>query len=102
MIIYLYAVPILFGGAEVIIEEIVVEKSKEKIMDGEENKGDVSPHVVMMVNDKVMGTRQQQCAKFGEACFPEAGVKCCQGLVCGRVVVYPPVAGTCASTLNLM
>jgi len=27
MIIYLYAVPILLGGAEVIIEEIVVEKS---------------------------------------------------------------------------
>jgi len=71
---YIFAVPIL--GAQVVIEEAVMKKSK--MMDGEGKIGNTSPDMVMMNDNDII--RQQQCAKRGQSCNPGAGPECCEDL----------------------
>ena len=55
-----------------------------------------------MVIKEVTRNIDEKCSKYGEMCFAEEGIYCCEGLICVRLAIEPPVPGTCVGHIPQM
>jgi len=52
-----------------------------------------------MVIKEAMRDIDEKCGKYGETCFAEEGIYCCEGLICVVHPIWPPVPGWCVGPI---